>query len=146
MKKYLFHFIFLWGVISFSHAQEHPLAHVKSEIMALSEQEINAFRSGDCQTMIDFLADDVSFYANGNKAPGKEMIFGFCKRIARPFETPSKLETEYFPISEHSAYVVRIMEFSKDDNVYKKEIVTKIWVKGESGWKIVHLHSTIKEL
>ena len=136
---------FLGFVINIS-AQEETLADVKSQIIELSEIEINAFKNGDCETVINLFADDLTFFANGRKAPSKEMILNFCKRVPRPFEKPTLIETEYIPISVNSAYVIRIMEFSKETKVYKKEIVTKIWVKGINGWKITHLHSTIKEI
>ncbi len=123
-------------------AQTNELTSVKSKIMELTDIEIDAFKTGDCQTMGDLIDDNATFYLDGMKAP-KEMIIGFCKRIQRPFEAPSKVTSEFLPISNNSAYVVRIMEFSKDGKLYKKEIVTKIWVKGEDGWKIAHLHSTI---
>ena len=113
--------------------------------MAMTDIEINAMKSGDCQTLINLLTDDVTFYLNGRKAPSKEMIFGFCNNVPRPFEQPSNITTDYLPLSQNSAYVVRTMEFSKEEKVYKKEIVTKIWIRGEDGWKMAHLHSTIKE-
>ncbi|NNE32421.1 MAG: hypothetical protein HKN40_08635 [Winogradskyella sp.] len=114
--------------------------------MELTDIEINAFRTGDCQTMSDLIDENATYYLDGMKAPSKDMIIGFCNRIQRPFEKPSNVTTNYFPISNKSAYTIRIMEFAKEGNVYKKEIVTKIWVKGEDGWKISHLHSTIKKL
>ena len=126
--------------------QEENLEDVKSIIIELSEREINAFKSGDCATMINLFADNITFYANGRKAPNKEMILGFCKRIPRPFEEPSYLQTEYIPISNNSAYLIRTMEFSDGEKVNKKEVVTKIWIKGKDGWKISHLHSTIKKI
>ena len=129
-----------------ANAQTIGLERVKSKIMDLTDIEINAFRTGDCQTMSDLIDENATFYLDGKKAPNKEMILGFCKRIPRPFEKPSKLETQYIPLSDNSAYVIRTMEFSKNDKVYKKEVVTKIWHKGDDGWKIKHLHSTIKEL
>lgn len=144
--KKIWFIIFLFGVTLNLFAQEENLADVKAKIIEMSEIEIDAFKNGDCETLIYLLADDITFYANGRKAPSKEMILGFCKRVPRPFEKPSSIETQYFPISMNSAYVTRIMEFSKNGNVYKKEIVTKIWVKRENEWKIVHLHSTIIEL
>ncbi|MEP2668687.1 MAG: nuclear transport factor 2 family protein [Cyclobacteriaceae bacterium] len=127
------------------YAQQENLESVKAKIKELSEIEIDAFKNGDCEIMLNLLDDNISFYANGKKA-SKEMVLGFCKGLPRPFEKPSHLDIEYIPISSNSAYVIRIMDFSKDGMVYKKEIVTKIWVKGIDGWKIVHLHSTIKEL
>jgi len=141
----LFMLMLLLGAITTVYGQDGNSESVKAKIMELSKIEIDAFRNGECETMLNLFDDNISFYANGKKA-SKEMVLGFCKQIPRPFEKPSHLDTEYIPISSTSAYVIRIMDFSKDGIVYKKEIVTKIWVKGINGWKIVHLHSTIKEL
>ena len=121
------------------------LEKVKSELEEVSAKEINAFKTGDCDALDSFIDDKATLYMNGRKVPGKKMLISFCERIPRPFEKPSLIKMEYLPLSTHSGYVIRTMEFSKDEQVYKKEIVTKIWLKGNSGWKIVHLHSTIKE-
>lgn len=109
------------------YAQQENLESVKAKIKELSEIEIDAFKNGDCEIMLNLLDDNISFYANGKKA-SKEIVLGFCKGLTRPFEKPSHLDIEYIPISSNSAYVIRIMDFSKDGMVYKKEIVTKIWV------------------
>ena len=129
-----------------TNAQNENLGEIKSEIMDMTQLEIEAFKSGECDKFIDLFDDNITFYADGRKAPNKEMILGFCKRVPRPFEKPSSIEMEYFPLTKNSAFVVRTMEFAKDEKVYKKEFVTKIWVKGSNGWKITHLHSTIKKL
>lgn len=127
-------------------AQINTLNDVRNEITTVSEKEINAFKMGDCQTLGNFIDDNATLFLNGKRAPGKKMLIGFCRNIERPFEKASKVEMEYIPISYNSAYVIRTMEFSKNEKIYKREIVTKIWVRGESGWKIVHLHSTITKV
>lgn len=126
-SKVIFISLLLLGTATTLHGQEGSLESVKMKIKELSEIEIDAFRNGECETMLNLLDDDISFYTNGKKA-SKEMVLGFCKQIPRPFEKPSHLETEYIPISSNSAYVIRIMDFSKDGIVYKKEIVTKMVV------------------
>jgi len=150
MKKNIHKFALL-AILVFStflniNAQEKNIEDLKSEIIEVSEKEINAFKSGDCQALDGFIDEKATFYMNGRKAPNKQMILGFCRQVQRPFEKPSLTEMEYMPISDNTAYVVRTMEFSKDEKIYKKEIVTKIWVKGTDGWKIMHLHSTISKL
>ena len=127
-------------------AQDHHLEFVTAEIKQITEIEIEAFKKGDCDKAIDFMDDDITFYGNGRKAPSKEMIKNFCSRLTRPFEKPSSVDTKFYPLTEKSAYVVRTMEFAKNEKVYKKEIVTKVWKKGNNGWKIMHLHSTIKQI
>lgn len=139
--------VFLAIGSSFSiNAQEYNAEDIKLKIKEVSEKEINAFKTGDCKTLSSFIDDNATFYLNGKKAPSKKMIIGFCNSIERPFEQAAKVEMEYLPISKNSGYAVRTMEFSKEGKAYKREIVTKIWVKGENGWKIVHLHSTITDL
>jgi ketosteroid isomerase-like protein len=127
-------------------AQENNLEYVTEEIKRITLVEIEAFKIGDCDKAISFMDENITFYGNGRKAPSKEFIKAFCLRLTRPFENPSSVETKYYPLSANSAYVIRTMEFSKDNTVYKKEIVTKVWKKVESGWKIMHLHSTIKHI
>ena len=127
-------------------AQEDNLEYVIEEIKRITLVEIEAFKTGDCDKAISFMDENITFYGNGRKAPSKEFIKAFCFRITRPFEKPSSVDTKYYPLSPNSAYVIRTMEFAKDNKVYKKEIVTKVWKKGESGWKIMHLHSTIKQI
>ena len=105
-------------------AQNSALDKIKEEIVEVSELEIHAFKIGDCQGLAKYIDDEVTLYLNGRKAPNKAMLLNFCNRIERPFEVPSLIDMEYFPIDEETAYVVRTMEFSKSDKVYKKEIVT----------------------
>lgn len=134
--------VFLFGINL--QAQQENLEHITAEIKQLTHIEIEAFKTGDCDRAIAFMDNNITFYGNGRKAASKEKIKAFCFGLARPFEKPSSVNTTYFPLSENSAYVVRTMEFSKNDTVYKKEIVTKIWKKSNGEWKIIHLHSTIK--
>ena len=138
--------ILLIGSLFNLNAQENSLDDIKSEITEVSEKEINSFKIGDCQTLSSFIDDNATFYLNGKKVPGKKMLIGFCNSIERPFEQASRVEMKFLPISKNSGYVLRTMEFSKNEHVYKKEMVTKIWIKGLDGWKIVHLHSTITDL
>ena len=127
-------------------AQEDKLKLVKMEIERLTEAEIEAFKQGDCDTAVEYMDDNITFYGNGRKIPSKDIIKKFCFGLNRPFEKPESIDTQINPLTERSAYVVRVMEFKKADKIYKKEIVTKVWKKGKYGWKIMHLHSTIKIL
>jgi len=123
-------------------AQSPDLSHVKSALEKLNEGEIEAFKNGDCNQLSEYIDDDVSIFLNGRKGSKKKLI-GFCRMVERPFEKPSHVDMEYIPISAESGYVLRTMEFSKDGVMYKNELVTKLWMKKESGWKIVHIHTTI---
>ena len=125
-------------------AQENAFESVRAELQHMTEMEQQAFITGDCEKVISLMDDNITFFANGRKAPSKMMIQNFCENIPRPFEKPSSNNSEYYALTENSGYVIRIIEFSNDEVVYKKEIVTKIWKKDESGWKIKHLHSTVK--
>ena len=149
MKKHTLTTVLLVGILLNGinlHAQQGHLDAVKLELERITELEIEAFKNGDCDTAINFMADNITFYGNGRKVDSKETIRNFCKRLTRPFEKPSSIETKFYPLDSKSAYVVRIMEFAENNKIYKKEIVTKIWKKMNANWKIVHLHSTIKQL
>jgi len=138
--------ILLFGSIISLNGQDSELELIKNEIMEQSKKEMLAFKDGDCDTLGALFDENASLYLNGRKAPGKMALIKFCENIQRPFEKPSKMDMEYIPINESSAFVIRTMEFSKDGEIYKKEIVTKIWQKKNNCWKIIHLHSTITEL
>ena len=127
-------------------AQVTDLEKIKAEIEEVSLQEIEAFKIGDCDSVSSFMDDKATFYMNGKQIPHKSVLIGFCKKIPRPFEKPSSVSMNYFPIDLNTAYVVRVMEFSKESKVYKKEVVTKIWVKKDEKWRITHIHSTITEI
>lgn len=143
LKSTILFFIAIWFGTNLQ-AQEDNLEIISEEIEQITNIEIEAFKSGDCDKAISFMDENITFYGDGRKAPSKEMIKAFCFRLTRPFEKPSSIDTKYYPLSRNSAYVIRIMEFTKNEKVYKKEIVTKVWKKSDVGWKIMHLHSTIK--
>lgn len=145
LKSTIIFFIAMWFGTNLQ-AQEDNFNLVVEEIKRITQAEIDAFRLGDCDTAVDFMDENITFYGNGRKVPSKEIIKKFCFSLTRPFEKPSSIDTQYYPLTENSAYVVRMMEFAKDDKVYKKEVVTKVWKKGHGGWKIMHLHSTIQAI
>ncbi len=140
--------ILLFAVLSLhlSHAQLNDLEIIRAEIkeIALTEQE--AFKNGDCNTVVSLMADDISFFANGRAVPSKAIVEKFCNSIPRPFQELTYENLDIVALNPNTGYVVRILEFDKDEQTKIKEIVTKIWNKTESGWKMVHLHSTVKEI
>lgn len=90
--------------------------------------------------------ENITFYANGRHAPSKEMISMLCQKIPRPFNELGSENLEVYPLTANSGYVVRKLEYDKNDRIKVKEVVTKIWKKSNDQWKIVHLHSTVKEV
>lgn len=138
-------FFILTGVTQSLYAQVSPLEKAKQEVEALTRKEQEAFFKGDCETVLGLMAENITFYANGNPSPPREMIRKFCEKIPRPFKQPKKECLAFHPLNEQSVYVVRTMEYAKDANTLIKEVVTKIWNKKNGEWKIVHLHSTVKE-
>ncbi len=137
-------YISILGFSKTAYAQNTDLFSVKVEIEQAAAMEQAAFETGDCETLISFFDDSVSFYANGNKAPSKEMIASFCKNIPRPFKNKSdKILLEVFPLSENTGYTVRTF-WGKEEPSKIVEVVTKIWKKTDSKWKIIHFQSTVK--
>lgn len=109
-------------------AQEDNLESVKTEIQQMNEKEQDAF-------------------INGRKAPNKGFIMNMCQKMPRPFSTPALSDTKIYVLTKDSGYVVRMMELAKDDGIiYRKEVITKIWKRTKNGWKMTHLHSTVKDV
>ncbi|OMP32292.1 nuclear transport factor 2 family protein [Mangrovimonas sp. DI 80] len=139
-------FLFGWTLCSaFAVQAQNDLDVVKREIESLSLIEQQAFKEGDCETVMSLMDADITFYANGNPSPPKSMIATFCEKIPRPFPEPSSESLTVYPLTTDSAYVVRILAYDKNEQVKIKEVVTKIWKKLNGKWKIVHLQSTVKE-
>ncbi len=121
------------------------LAHSSDELLAIAYEEQAAFKEGDCDKVQALMAEDITFYANSRKMTG-EQVGKFCRSIKRPFDagrapisdtlTPRKL-------SETLGYTVREFSFQDQDGRVVKEVVTKIWLKGEDGWKMIHFQSTV---
>ena len=70
-----------------------------------------------------------------------------CQKMPRPFGKPALSDTKIYVLTKDSGYVVRMMELAKDDGIiYRKEVITKIWKRTKDGWKMTHLHSTVKDV
>jgi ketosteroid isomerase-like protein len=127
-------------------AQDISLEQVKLEVEEVTLKEQGAFKDGDCETVLNLMHDDITFYANGRSAPSKNVIKKFCEDIPRPFKGLSTGNLTVYPLTSNSAYVVRTLEFEKNEKILVREIVTKIWNRFNGEWKMVHLHSTVKEI
>ncbi|MEO6346610.1 MAG: nuclear transport factor 2 family protein [Aquaticitalea sp.] len=130
----------------FLNAQTSDLDVVKSEIKVAAMKEQNAFKNGDCAQVLDLMESNITFLANGNIVPSQDMIEKFCKSIPRPFKEPLVDTMEIYPLTKDTGYVVRFLEYMKDDKTKMQEYVTKIWRKTDDKWLISHLHSTIKKV
>lgn len=131
---------------SITFAQETDLEQVKAEINRAVSIEKIAFQNGDCDTVLALMDDNITFLANGKKAPSKEIIAKFCKMIKRPFKKPILDVLDTYPLNNDTAYTVRTLEYPKSKTTKMQEFVTKIWKKIDGQWKITHLHSTVKEI
>ncbi|HBR53613.1 MAG TPA: hypothetical protein DEA82_05260 [Flavobacteriaceae bacterium] len=145
-KPHFITILLLLTIVSSAYAQEPADLSIKTEIELAVAKEQNAFKNGDCDTVLSMMDDDITFLANGNKVPSKHIISKFCNSMPRPFKTPLSDNIEVFPLTNTSAYTIRTLEFSKDDTANIQELVTKIWKKTDGIWKITHLHSTAKEM
>ncbi len=77
--------------------QEFDAEKVKSEIAAAVAAEQAAFKSGDCDTVLDHMDDQITFLANGRRAPSKAVVGKFCASIPRPFQKPTIDQREIYP-------------------------------------------------
>ncbi len=149
MGKSLTVILFTFFFLSFSlviRSQDFDADKVKLEIQESVMAEQNAFRTGDCDTVLDFMAENITFLANGRKVPSKKMIGKFCTTIPRPFKKATTNEVTIYPLTVNSGYEIRTLEYPKDEHTKMLEYVTKIWRKTAGKWRIIHLHSTVKEL
>jgi ketosteroid isomerase-like protein len=122
------------------------LDDVKSAIEKASMQEQNAFKKGECAKVLNLMASDITFLANGRKVPSKVVIGKFCNSLPRPFKAALFDTLVIYPLRVDSGYTIRTLEYPKDETAKMQEFVTKIWRKTHTGWQISHLHSTVKEV
>ncbi|NHF60857.1 SnoaL-like domain-containing protein [Flavobacteriaceae bacterium TP-CH-4] len=134
------------GTINRTSAQTEDMEAVKTEIQATALREQQAFKSGDCTTVLNLMESDITFLANGRRVPSKGVVGKFCNSIPRPFKKPTMDTLQIYPLSSDTGYAIRTLEYPKDEKTKMKEFVTKIWRKTNGEWKISHLHSTVREL
>ena len=130
----------LIGSLAFADQPEFETAY--GEITEMNRLEQEAFVAGNCEELLDLLADDISFYANGREMT-KEAVGIFCRRISRPFPGTGEERTRVQAVSPDAGYVVKTMTFPGTSRI---EVVTKIWRKGADGWKMEHFQSTVTDL
>jgi ketosteroid isomerase-like protein len=127
-------------------AQTIDLESVKAEITEAALKEQNAFKNGDCTTVLDMMEPNITFLANGNSVPSKKVIEKFCNSLARPFKEAIVDTLEIYPLTMESGYTIRRLEYANDAEAKMQEYVTKIWRKTDGQWRISHLHSTVKKV
>ncbi len=121
------------------------LAHSSDELLAVAEEEQEAFREGDCDRVLSLMAEDITFYTNSRKM-SREQIGKFCRLMKRPFgagRAPISDTITPYKVSETLGYTVRELRFHDKDERVVQETVTKIWSKGDDGWKMIHFQATV---
>lgn len=124
-------------------------ASIKAEIESLITQEQDAFIKGECDKVVALYAKEVTFFANGRRAPSREFIERFCNQIPRPFQRTGEMKDAVIVLSSSTAYAIREITFppaNADEKEFKKEVVTKLFSKGKEGWRITHFHSSIHNM
>lgn len=139
----LFLFALILSVTGWSQAYDEETVKAEIQKAALTEQA--AFKKGDCDQVLAMMSDDITFLANGRRVPSKQVVGKFCNSLPRPFKKATTNTLDIHPLSATTGYVVRTLEYPKDENTMMLEYVTKIWKKTDGNWKITHLHSTVKE-
>ena len=125
-------------------AQDLDLTQAKAAIEAMALKEQQAFKNGDCDTVLSLMEEEITFLANGRRVPSKQVVGKFCNSLKRPFKPAEVDELVIYPLTDHSGYTIRTLEYTVNEKK-TKEFVTKIWRKKEGAWKITHLHSTAKQ-
>lgn len=123
-------------------AAESEFAATHEQLTEMDRLEQEAFVEGNCDELLEHLADDISFYMTGRKVT-KDAVGDFCRRIPRPFPETGEKKTRIEAVSPDAGYVVRTMTFPGTPRV---EVVTKIWRRRAEGWKMVHFQSTVTDL
>jgi hypothetical protein len=121
-------------------------ASIKAEIESLLNQEQEAFIKGECNKVVVLYATEVTFFANGRRAPSRDFIERFCNQIPRPFQRTGEIKDAVIVLSSTAAYAIREITFppvNADQKEFKKEVVTKLFTKSKEGWKITHFHSSV---
>lgn len=140
-------FLFLLlGYSTIIQAQDNALEWVKKEVKEITIKEQDAFKNGDCDIVMSLMDENITFHANGRSSPPKSVIERFCQNIPRPFGELNKESLTVHPLNKDAAYVIRTLEYDKNEEVKVMETVTKIWNRIDGKWKMVHLHSTVKEV
>ena len=120
-------------------------ANSSDELLAVVMEEQDAFKEGDCEKVESLMAEDITFYANSRKM-SREQVGRFCRSIKRPFGAGrDSIEDTITPhrISETLGYTVRDFRWYDKNEKIVHEVVTKIWHKDDSGWKMIHFQSTV---
>ena len=143
--KRLLIFIFGISMCQITYAQL-DVEQLKRELKEVTAKEQQAFKKGDCTKVLDMMEDSITFLANGNRVPSKEVIGKFCNSLPRPFQKPMSDALEFYVLDSTSGYSLRNLVYLNKKGIKIQEYVTKIWRKTDGQWKISHLHSTVKEL
>ncbi len=138
--------LLIFGINGNLQGQDNSLEMVKQEVKEVTLKEQEAFKNGDCDTVMSLMADNITFHANGRPAVPKSVVERFCYNIPRPFQKASKQNLSVYPLNKDVAYVVRTLEYDKNEEVKISETVTKIWNRIDGKWMMVHLQSTIIEV
>ena len=120
-------------------------ALASDELLTAVLTEQQAFKSGDCDTVIAMMASDITFYANTRKM-SREQVDDFCRKIKRPFgagrDPISDTVTPHL-VQPGLGYTVRDFSWHDADGAVVNEVVTKLCSKASGRWQIIHFQSTV---
>lgn len=114
----------------------------------LAEQE--TFRDKGCTAALAFFADwQPLFVLNGRTLPSRAALNAHCERMpAGPGPQPRRLEHHQVhvlaPVAGFSVSHYRLPSAGYEGRESRAQVVTKLWVKSDGGWRIVHLHESIE--
>jgi imidazolonepropionase-like amidohydrolase/ketosteroid isomerase-like protein len=123
-------------------------AAVRAEVEEQHRREQKAFVEGDCETVVSFYSDEATIYRGGRRVDDLSEALEFCRKLPRPFTRegePPEISDRFYVLSGNAAHFVRTIDFApvaEESPAFKREVVTKVWLKTNDGWKIVHFHSS----
>ncbi|MDZ7715501.1 MAG: hypothetical protein U5J95_04745 [Balneolaceae bacterium] len=115
------------------------VSHIQAKIKKLDAMEQEAFKQGDCEKVISYFDKNITFYANGRKAPSLEFILNFCKQIPRPFGQTGMISDSIHVLSEKVAYTIRQIEFEPEKGADNKETFQNTGTKTKKDRRSTHL-------
>lgn len=122
---------------------------IRVTVLATLEAEQQAFRSRDCERSVSYFADlQPLFVVSGRVMPSRTILSMACGQMVAPGAgAPRQLERHVVHVlSATSAFSVSIYRVPPPEGAASedatRQVVTKIWILSDDGWRIGHFHES----
>ncbi|WP_321857329.1 nuclear transport factor 2 family protein [Paraburkholderia tropica] len=121
-------------------------ALTQAAIEAMEQQRCDSTISGDLLGLAALLDDDLTFVHSSGYVHDKPQYLTFLaekirtRQIVRPQPLLYKFLPDFVLTTGHLEQSLQRRADASDVNM--RALVTEVWVKRETGWKLLHLHST----